>query len=86
MFSRMKQYTEVLRGALGDRLIALGTDGFGRSDTRPQLRHHFEVDRYHVAYHAMYGLYQQGAIDKATLKKAQQKYQITADKSDPLYC
>ncbi len=82
----IKQYTEVLRGALGDRLIALGTDGFGRSDTRPQLRHHFEVDRYHVAYHAMYGLYQQGAIDKATLKKAQQKYQITADKSDPLYC
>jgi pyruvate dehydrogenase E1 component len=56
--------------AKGTRLLALGTDGFGRSETRPALRRFFEVDAEHVAVAALYALAERGEIDRGVVKKA----------------
>ena len=64
-----------LRGARGQpaltrRLTALGTDGFGRSETRKALRRFFEVDAEHVALAALTALSDRGEIDRAVVAKA----------------
>ncbi len=63
--------------------VVLGTDGFGRSDTRVQLRHFFEVDRYHIAWSALYALAKEGQIDQSVLKQAKEKLGIDPNKSNP---
>lgn len=80
----VKLYTEQLREFMPRRLIALGTDGFGRSDVRPQLRHHFEVDRNYIAYHAVKALFDDGILKLDDVKKAQKLYGIKADKKNPI--
>ena len=50
--------------------MTLGTDGFGRSDTRQQLRRFFEVDRYGVVMAALYSLVRQGRLDEQVLEQA----------------
>lgn len=54
----------------------LGTDGFGRSDTRANLRAHFEVDAKHIAYRALVALYQAGGCDLKVVQKAKKDYKI----------
>jgi pyruvate dehydrogenase E1 component len=61
----------------------LGTDGYGRSDMRSQLRKFFEVNRYYVALAALKALADDGEIDKAEVTKAIKKYKIDPDKPDP---
>ncbi len=61
----------------------LGTDGFGRSDTRAQLRHFFEVNRYWVAIAALKTLADQGEIKAKTVSEAIAKYGIDPAKPDP---
>ncbi|HIN39901.1 MAG TPA: pyruvate dehydrogenase (acetyl-transferring), homodimeric type [Flavobacteriales bacterium] len=61
----------------------LGTDGFGKSDTRKKLRHHFEVDAKMVAYTALCALVDQGEYDRNKLPEALIKLGIDPDKSDP---
>ncbi|MFP4092976.1 MAG: pyruvate dehydrogenase (acetyl-transferring), homodimeric type [Cyclobacteriaceae bacterium] len=61
----------------------LGTDGFGRSDARPELRDFFEVDHRHIALTALYGLLQDGKIRKKTYEKAMEELEIDADKLNP---
>jgi len=63
--------------------IPLGTDGFGRSDTRPALRRHFETDAAHVAVAALWGLTQQGALAAAEVAEAIDLYGIDADLPEP---
>ncbi|MGK7295297.1 MAG: pyruvate dehydrogenase (acetyl-transferring), homodimeric type [Candidatus Wenzhouxiangella sp. M2_3B_020] len=63
--------------------LVLGTDGFGRSDTRENLRKYFEVDRYHIAYAAMAGLYQREEISRSELFAAREKLGIDPDKPLP---
>jgi len=63
--------------------ISLGTDGFGRSDARPELRDFFEVDHRHIVLSALYGLLNEGKIKKNTYEKAMQKLEIDADKLNP---
>jgi len=63
--------------------IVLGTDGFGRSDTRENLRRFFEVDRYHVAWAALVGLNRQGKFDDERLIKARSALNIDPDKPMP---
>ncbi|TWT59842.1 pyruvate dehydrogenase (acetyl-transferring), homodimeric type [Rubinisphaera italica] len=65
--------------------LTLGTDGFGRSDTREALRHHFEVDASFVTYAALAGLVQDGHLDKSILPQAIKDLGIDPDKVDPLY-
>jgi pyruvate dehydrogenase E1 component len=61
----------------------LGTDGFGRSDTREQLRKHFEVNRYHVVVAALNGLYKEDAIDSSKVSEAIDKYGIDNESPAP---
>ncbi len=63
---------------------ALGTDGFGRSDTRENLRHFFEVDRYYIVLAAIRGLVIEGKIDKGIAQKAIVKYDIDPNKPNPI--
>ncbi len=66
------------------QFVSLGTDGFGRSDSRAALRHHFEVDRRYIAVTALKALADDGALDHKTVSKAIEKYGIDADKPDPV--
>lgn len=63
----------------------LGTDGFGRSDSRENLRKHFEVNAHYVVIAALTELAQQGTISKDVVAQAISKYGIDADKINPLY-
>ena len=62
---------------------ALGTDGFGRSDTRAALRRFFEVDRYHIALAALHALARRGAIAADVPEAALRRYGIAADVDAP---
>jgi pyruvate dehydrogenase E1 component len=61
----------------------LGTDGFGRSDSRAKLRHFFEVDRCFVAIAALRALMDSGELKAKTVADAIKKYDINPDKADP---
>ena len=62
----------------------LGTDGFGRSDTREKLRHHFEVDRNWVTVAALKALADQGTVKPAVVAAAISKYGIDPAKPNPV--
>ncbi len=67
-----------------DQYLVLGTDGYGRSDTRENLRRHFEVDRNYVAYTALYGLYRSGEFALDDLLAAREALGIDAERDYPL--
>ena len=79
----MKNYAEQIRAFVPGRYTVLGTDGFGRSDSRVNLRRFFEVDANHIAAAAMVDLFREGAIDEATLRDALSRYDIDGDKPNP---
>ena len=81
----VKSLGEQLRGQLPADFQVLGTDGFGRSDTREKLREFFEVSRNHIAYAALYGLYRKGAVNATKLKSARSKLGIDSDRAEPLH-
>jgi pyruvate dehydrogenase E1 component len=64
-------------------LIALGTDGFGRSESRAALRDFFEVDAKHIVLATLTGLLREGKIKAAEVKKAITDLGINSDKADP---
>jgi pyruvate dehydrogenase E1 component len=64
--------------------LTLGTDGFGRSDARAQLRRHFEVDRNFIALAALKSLADAGRIERSVVAGAVQALGIDPDKADPL--
>jgi pyruvate dehydrogenase E1 component len=63
---------------------ALGTDGFGLSESRPELRDHFEICRRHIAQAALASLFREGRITKAVFKKQSAKLEIDSEKPDPM--
>ncbi|KGQ31531.1 pyruvate dehydrogenase [Gallibacterium genomosp. 2] len=65
--------------------LVLGTDGFGRSDSRENLRSHFEVDAHHVVVAALSQLVKAGTLDKKVLVEAIKKYGIDTDKAYSLH-
>ncbi|MEG2803137.1 pyruvate dehydrogenase (acetyl-transferring), homodimeric type [Stenotrophomonas sp.] len=67
----------------GRRFSALGTDGFGRSDTREALRTFFEVDRHFIVLAALKALADEGRIARAQVQRAIDLYAIQVDKVDP---
>lgn len=79
----MKNYAEQIRAFVPGRYTVLGTDGFGRSDSRVNLRRFFEVDANHIAAAAMVDLFRDGTIDEKTLKAALAKYEIDGTKPNP---
>ncbi len=80
----MKSYVEQIRRYVPHKYYTLGTDGYGRSDTRASLRAHFEVDRYHIAYTAVQACVEEGTLDSKALTKAHKLYNIDGKKPDPL--
>ncbi|MDY4281725.1 MAG: pyruvate dehydrogenase (acetyl-transferring), homodimeric type [[Pasteurella] mairii] len=82
----MKLFAEQVRAYVpAQGYHVLGTDGFGRSDSRENLREHFEVDERYVVVAALAELAQQGTVDKKVVAEAIAKYGIDADKVNPLY-
>ena len=79
----MKCYSDQVREYVPATFTTLGTDGFGRSDTREKLREFFEVDRRYVTVAALHALSIDGEIDKPTVAKAVQQYGIDPDKPNP---
>jgi pyruvate dehydrogenase E1 component len=79
----MMSYADQIRTFIPKRYKVLGTDGFGRSDTRAKLRHFFEVNRYYVAIAALMALADEGTIDPSRVSAAIEKYGIDPEKADP---
>lgn len=80
----MKSFTDQIRAFVPQRFITLGTDGFGRSDSREALRKHFEVDRHYVVLAALKALADEGKLPAAKAAEAIKKYGIDANKPNPL--
>ena len=81
----MKIHSDQIREFVPDVFRVLGTDGFGRSDSREQLRHFFEVDMKFIAAAALFELKSKGIIDGKTLIAHYKKLGIDKDKANPSY-
>ena len=81
----MKIYSEQIRAYVKGSFKTLGTDGFGRSDSRANLREHFEVDANFIVYATLYLLVENGKLDKKVLNEAIAKFKINPNKINPLY-
>ncbi len=79
----MKIFADQIRPFIYKPYLVLGTDGFGRSDYRRQLRKFFEVDRYHVTVAALKALADEGSVPASTVAKAIKKYEIDPGKPNP---
>jgi pyruvate dehydrogenase E1 component len=80
----MRIVPDQIRQWIPGRYVTLGTDGFGRSDGRAALRHHFEVDRRYVVLAALKALADEGSIERAVLVDAVKKLGIDPSKANPL--
>lgn len=81
----VRAYAEQLRPFMPRRYRVLGTDGFGRSDTRKQLRSFFEVDRHFIVLAAVEALVAEGMLEPGTTAKVIKAYKINPEKPNPLY-
>jgi pyruvate dehydrogenase E1 component len=79
----MRAFAEQIRPYVPRRYVVLGTDGFGRSDTRARLRRFFEVDRYYVTVAALKALADDGALPVAKVTEAMKKYGLDPAKPAP---
>lgn len=80
----MKIYADQIREFVPNRYFVLGTDGFGRSDTREKLRKFFEVDRYYIAVAALKSLAEEDKIPVKQVTQAIKKFNIDPDRPDPV--
>ena len=79
----MRVFADQVRNQIPRRYITLGTDGFGRSDYRVNLRRFFEVNRYYVAVAALKALADEGQIKAEKVEEAIKKYGLDAERPDP---
>ena len=82
----VRAWPQLVAPYLDARFIALGTDGFGRSDTRQALREFFEVDRHHLVLAALSALARDGAIGPDVCASAIQRYGIEVGNAAPWEC
>jgi len=80
----IRVFAEQIRALVPRHYTVLGTDGFGRSDTREKLRHFFEVDRYWITLAALTALAEEGAVKKEKLAEAIAKYSLDPNKPNPV--
>jgi pyruvate dehydrogenase E1 component len=80
----VRLYAEQIRPFVHRRYVTLGTDGFGRSDTREALRHFFEVDRHWITVAALKALADDGTLPCEKVAGAIGKYGLNSDKPNPL--
>ncbi len=82
----MKNYAEQVRAFIpAESYKVLGTDGFGRSDSRENLRRHFEVNAGYVVVAALTELAKRGDVEKSVIAEAIKKFDIDTEKTNPLY-
>jgi len=79
----MRSFADQVRAFVPRRYSVLGTDGYGRSDTRPALRRFFEVDRHQVVVAALRALADEGVVPIKAVGAAIELYGIDATKPDP---
>jgi pyruvate dehydrogenase E1 component len=80
----MKIVPDQIRQWVPGRYIVLGTDGFGRSDSRAQLRRHFEVSSGHIVVASLRALADEGKLDMATVRSAMEKFGIDPKRPNPV--
>ncbi|WP_129642719.1 pyruvate dehydrogenase (acetyl-transferring), homodimeric type [Peristeroidobacter agariperforans] len=80
----MRIVADQIRQWVPGRFVVLGTDGYGRSDSRAELRRHFEVDAAHIVVASLRALADEGKLDMATVKAAIKKFNIDPDKPNPV--
>ncbi len=80
----VKEYADQIREFVPGQYTVLGTDGYGRSDTREKLRTFFEVDRYYIVVAALYAMSQDGLVEAAVVEKAIKKFNIDPKKPNPI--
>jgi len=80
----MKSFADQIRPFVPQRFVVLGTDGFGRSDSREALRRHFEVDRYYITLATLKALADEGKLPAAKAAEAIKKYGIDPSKPNPV--
>jgi pyruvate dehydrogenase E1 component len=81
----MKLYSDQIRAFVPGPYKVLGTDGFGRSDSREKLRHFFEVNRHYVVVAALNELARAGTIEAKTVSEAIKKFKLDPEKLNPLF-
>jgi pyruvate dehydrogenase E1 component len=81
----VKSYSDQVRAFIDTDYRCLGTDGFGRSDSRANLRTHFEVNAAYVVVASLYELAQRGEVEKSVVTEAIKRFNINTDKLNPLY-
>ncbi|MFL5368798.1 MAG: pyruvate dehydrogenase (acetyl-transferring), homodimeric type [Myxococcales bacterium] len=79
----VRAFADQIRAYVPRRYMVLGTDGFGRSDTREKLRGFFEVDRFHVAVAALKALADDGTVPAKKVAEAIEKYGVDANRPAP---
>ena len=79
----VRAFAEQIRAYVGRRYVVLGTDGFGRSDTREKLRQFFEVDRWYVTVAALKALADEGTLPATRVAEAVRKYGLDPQKPAP---
>ena len=80
----VRAFANQIREFVPTRYTVLGTDGFGRSDTRENLRRHFEVDRYYIAHAAIAALAAEGKMTGKDVARAIKQYKLDGEKPNPL--
>ena len=82
----MKNYADQIRAYVpAESYFVLGTDGFGRSDSRENLRNHFEVNHHYVVVATLNELSKRGDVEKSAVTEAIKKYGIDNNKTNPLF-
>ncbi len=81
----IKNYSEQVRAYIDTEYRCLGTDGFGRSDSRENLRTHFEVSAAYVVVASLFELANRGEIERSVVTKAIKRFEINTEKLNPLY-
>jgi len=79
----MRSFADQIRNFIPNRFVALGTDGYGRSDSREALRSFFEVDRHYVVLAALKALADDGKLPASKAAEAIKKYKINTDRPNP---
>ena len=75
----VRAWPQLIAEYLDARYVTLGTDGFGRSDTRQQLRQFFEIDRHQIVLAALRELVREGSLPTSTFEAARSRYATAAD-------
>ena len=79
----VRAYAQMISSYCNNKFIPMGTDGFGRSDTRDNLRDFFEIDYKHIVIESLFSLFEEGKISLDKLEAALKTYQFQSNLDHP---